>query len=238
MLRSFYVFLITAATFVLAALALFFFVTMNSAQAQGLETISDSNRGPNHFGRGFFRTTGGQNLTFASYAEIPRQHTIAQGDSVGVNFATAAMPPWLHKYVELEIGTYKILVYAHKMNITANQSTYKIRGEDMLPKQRYNVEMEVKSQTAQPNERFARRRRCQDGRYYFQLFEREFKIQSVSMKFTDPQHPATALATLATARTRVTSEISKGNTSCTTSLADPTAPIISTGSDVAPPVAR
>ncbi len=239
LMRKLYVFLITTGTLLLAALALFFFVTMDSAHAlnPGVELIADSSRSADHFGRGMVRTTGGQNLTFTSY-ERKRVLTVAQGEDVGVNFASEKMPPWLHKYVELELGTFKVLIYAHRAKIGLKQNIYKIRGADMLPPQKYDVEMEIKSETAGPNDHLSRRRRCRDGRYYFQIYERENKIQNVNLKLLDPSDNRKTIGTLSTVRTRVSREISKGSTACTTSPVDPTAPVISTGSPTVPPAAR
>lgn len=237
MLRQAYLFLITVATLIAALAALFFFVTMNRAHA---ETVLAPVRANNHYGSGMLRTYGGEPVPLTSFSGVgnARSVTVKQGEHYGVNYATEMVPPWTNKYIEIESSPFKVLIYFSRFNMklkTGTESTYIVLGKDMKPPQKFNMELNAESKDVSAGEydRFGRRRRCSNGKYY-QLVERQYKIQKANIKLFDASNKT--LASIDTGRVRTAKEVSLGSTPCSEHAVNPyeRPPIMQTGVPTSP----
>ena len=240
MARRIYLFIVTLFTLLVALAALLMFVTMEEARADELngDSVVDSLRSHNHYGRGVIRIAGGDSLTFVTYQKT-REIPIAPDSEVGVNFDTSLFP--VDKYIELEVpGAYKILLYVNKFFVrkkSGAEATYVIRGQNVNPPQNYDLEIEVKSDPISSS-RILQRRRCGDGRYYDLVAERQVRIQNVSLRLLDSRDSSKTLGTLSTRPTRVSKDVRKLSTACSELPAPPAPELILTGSSAPVPAIR
>jgi len=227
-MKSTFKIFMTAATLFLAALTLFLFFTMDQARAE--VTPVESPLGFNHFGAGRLNST--EELSFDGAYERVKTVTVATGAEISVEFDRNGR-------IVLSTDGRKIPMSAQRMlrtKVEGNQSTYMLRGSDMIPPQRYNIEIKIQHEAAAPigEARFARRSQCLLGGRYYQVINKESRIQNAEVRILNPDSNQ-AIAQVATRRTHVTRELPGQTTSCS---AQPVNPLRTTEPAIIPTAAE